>query len=324
MRERHDRERRRPRPGDAEESRRRCSPGDSDVSAYCGLPTRLELSSAPARSTSWTAGQGFRIGLARPRLSRPRADATDAARSARDNRHDRTFRRPRRHHRRDHPAERVGLALGVARRCSRRSWTPQPGRCSPTRPRTTSSRVSLVLRADTAPHHSTQTSPPGRRSGWRQAGWRTVSSSTRRYAGRRSSSLAGRPYDLTFDRAVPGVAPGEHRSSSFPMATTRRRRCSRSTGRRRAPPSPSPTPTGARRRSLCRTISPIPAGHYVVIDCGARTIVDDTGANVYGDALDSFATWPTAHPGEVNVISFFATGTAGATLPRRSHGTTDG
>lgn len=57
----------------------------------------------------------------------------------------------------------------------------------------------------------------------------------------------------------------------------------------------------------------IAAGHYLVIDCGRRTIVDDFGTNVYGDALEMFATWPVLVPNTLNVVSFFAEATAGST-----------
>jgi hypothetical protein len=58
----------------------------------------------------------------------------------------------------------------------------------------------------------------------------------------------------------------------------------------------------------------IAAGNSLTIDCGQRTIVDNTGANAYGAALDHFAVWPVLTPGDHNAITLNGTGAAGSTL----------
>ena len=125
--------------------------------------------------------------------------------------------------------------------------------------------------------------------------------------------VAGRKYDLAFDRVYPAslpassvvvVAEGDYPTPPVFTIT------GPATG---ASITVADDTAGTSASINLQDDYTVPAGHYLVIDCGARTIVDDTGANVYGDALDTFATWPTFIPGNETVVSFLATGTAAST-----------
>ena len=133
------------------------------------------------------------------------------------------------------------------------------------------------------------------------------------YCGPSFLVTAGRRYDLVFDRVYPAslpassvvvVADGDYPAA--PVFTIH----GPATG---AQITVTDDTAGSSAAIILQQTYTVAAGHYVVIDCAVRTIVDDTGANVYGDALDAFATWPTFVPGHETVVSFLATGVAGST-----------
>ena len=282
------------------------------MSAYCGLPTRLELSVAGRVLDLMDAGQGFRVASLDLGYPAVRADVTDAP--VRPGTIDTTSLFGAR------AVTIAGTILASAsgsRSASLALLAPfMDPAARPVLTYQTEDDVearSLVLRADTvtapfdSPTVTTWTASWVAPGGLAQG---IVEHSA--VCGPSFLITAGRPYDLTFDRHYPASLP----ASSVSVV----------------PDGDYPTPpvftingpatgaqitvTDADGSSATITLQSsytVAAGHYVVIDCGARTIVDDQGANVYGDALESFATWPTLTPGEVNVISFFATGTAGAT-----------
>lgn len=124
---------------------------------------------------------------------------------------------------------------------------------------------------------------------------------------------SGRPYPLTFNRTYPHFSPGDS-VSVVPGGDYPARPTFTLYGPAAGADITVVDETAGTRADLSLQAGfMVPAGRYVVIDCEARTIVDDTGANVYGDALGPLTTWPKLIPGDVMTISFFATATAGST-----------
>ena len=125
---------------------------------------------------------------------------------------------------------------------------------------------------------------------------------------------AGRAYDLAFDRSYPGSFPNSSvaivAAGDYPAAPIFTIVGPATAASITVTDATAPT-------SAVIQLQPaytIAAGHSLVIDCAARAIVDDTGANVYGDALAGFATWPRFIPGHNTVVAFLASGIAASTL----------
>lgn len=124
---------------------------------------------------------------------------------------------------------------------------------------------------------------------------------------------SGRAYPLTFNRTYPSFEPGDS-VSVVPGGDYPTRPTFTLWGPAAGADITVVDETAGTRADLSLQAGyMVPAGRFVVIDCDARTITDDTGANVYGDALGPLTTWPTLVPGNLNTISFFATATAGST-----------
>ena len=283
------------------------------MSAYCGIPTRLELELDELVLDLMDAGGGFRVASLDLGYPTVRADSTDAPDQSGSIDYTRLF------------GERAVTIAGSVLASDSGSRAAALEALGPfldpaARPvlvyqlDTDVAPRSLVLRAAgltsplTAPYvtafAASWVAPDGLAVGLDE---------NSAICGPSFLIVAGRAYNLTFDRAYPHSLP----ASSIVVVAG---------GDYPTPPVFTITgpATGASiivadaTAGTSATIQlqagyTVAAGHAVVIDCGARTIVDDTGANVYGLALAGFATWPRLVPGNQTVISFLATGVAGST-----------
>ena len=283
------------------------------MSAYCGLPVSCVLS-VPGRSLDlMDQGQGFRIAsldLAFPSVREDVTDAPDRSGSL-----DTTA----------YFSARAVTISGAIVASASGSRTASLALLAPYLDPAARPVLTYQLEADTAPRQMTLraftlSAPMDNPSvtvwsaQWKAPGGLAQGTVTHSQTiGASSLLIGGRTYDLAFNRVYP--------ASSYPISTVV------------VPSGDYPTPpvfmidgpiTGAQIVVVDQTtgamssITLIPsytvaAGNPVTIDCGARTIVDSLGNNVYGLALANFVTWPVLYPGHQNAISLNGTGVATST-----------
>jgi hypothetical protein len=281
--------------------------------AYCGLPVQCKLTTATRTLDLMDAGQGFRISSLDLSYPSVREDVTDTPEQSGTIDTTAYF------------SSRAVTITGSIIASASGSRTASLALLAPFMDPAARPVLTYQTDTDSAPRQLTlrayQLSAPFDSASvttW-QAQWKAPGSVsqgiTTHTASIGASSIIGpgRSYPLTYNRTYP--TPGATTSVTVVPS-----------GDYPTPPvftvygpiagaviTVTDTATGQKSAINLQASYNVAAGSSLVIDCGARTIVDNTGANVYGLALAAFAIWPTLVPGDPNTISLNGQGVAGST-----------